>query len=83
MPHQMCATCRIRCQTGARPLGASTGPCPICGSPLELVHDLSSIVGFRSVTPAADFREGPEWDDYVEEIACAASIALLPPARGI
>ena len=83
MPHHMCATCRIRSRTGARPAGVSTSPCPICGSPLELVRDLSSIVGFRQMIPIADPREGPGWDDYVEEIACAAAVALPLPGRGI
>ncbi|MDQ6751553.1 MAG: hypothetical protein M3Z33_12490 [Actinomycetota bacterium] len=32
--------------------------CPGCGSPLEPVHELAEIVGYRSISPRADAAGG-------------------------
>jgi hypothetical protein len=53
MAHQMCVVCRIRSQTAAECDDSIDEFCPDCGSLLEPVVDLSSIVGFRSVSARA------------------------------
>jgi hypothetical protein len=49
MPHFKCATCRTRIST----VGGAGDVCEACGSRLELVTDLTELVGYRAVTPSA------------------------------
>jgi hypothetical protein len=51
MAHRMCVACRIRSQTTGESDDCVDELCPECGSLLEPVEQLSSIVGFRSVSP--------------------------------
>jgi hypothetical protein len=51
MAHRMCVACRIRSQTVAESDDCVDELCPDCGLLLEPVDSLSSIVGFRSISP--------------------------------
>jgi Zn-finger nucleic acid-binding protein len=67
MAHCMCAACRIRCQTEGSPADLGTDLCPQCGSLLEPVHELASVIGFRrftlgGVVDAADADRRPHGD---------------------
>jgi hypothetical protein len=48
MAHRMCVACRIRSQTEGKSDDCVDELCPDCGSLMEPVAELSSIVGFRS-----------------------------------
>jgi hypothetical protein len=55
MAHRMGVACRIRSQTTQESDDCVDQLCPDCGSLLEPVHALSSIIGFRSiVAPGSD-----------------------------
>jgi hypothetical protein len=49
LPHCKCVACRIRCQTEGSPADLLIELCPHCGSLLEPVADLSSVLGFRRI----------------------------------
>jgi hypothetical protein len=48
--HCKCVACGIRCQTEGSPADLSGALCPHCGSLLEPVAELASVVGFRRIT---------------------------------
>jgi hypothetical protein len=66
MPHCMCAACRIRCQSEGSAAGVVGDLCPYCGSLLEPVTDLSTVVGFRRIS--------------LGDEAADATVAMRPPA---
>jgi hypothetical protein len=68
MAHRMCVACRIRSQTVGKSDDCVDELCPDCGSLLEPVDELSSIVGFRSINPhgAPDAGESGESGDQAQ-----------------
>lgn len=49
MPHYKCVACRTRTRRVGDASDFTGDLCPTCGSPHELVSELSEVVGFRSV----------------------------------
>jgi hypothetical protein len=52
MPDFKCVACRTRTRRAGDAADFIGDLCPVCGSPHELVSELSEVVGFRSVTMA-------------------------------
>src|SRR4051812_49806961 len=59
MPDFKCVACRTRTRRAGTASELTGDLCPSCGSPHELVVDLSEVVGFRSVTMAVRPVEDP------------------------
>ena len=58
MHHLKCVVCKIRVRGQQQPAGGVGELCPVCGSLLEAVHNLSELVGLQErrrdgVTPQA------------------------------
>jgi hypothetical protein len=76
MVHRMCVECRIRSQS-LRPADDPVyEPCPGCGSPLEPVDTLASIVGFRWISRDDVLVTG--FDEHGDGLA-AVAVALPVP----
>lgn len=50
MPHYKCVTCRTRLRARQTPTASVGDLCPLCGSLLEPVEDLTEVIGFREIT---------------------------------
>jgi hypothetical protein len=68
MPHFKCAYCRARVWCEDSPDQSAPDPCPRCSGELEVVSDLSDLVGLRAlrVRPHASHRDPA---DHFERIS--------------
>jgi hypothetical protein len=48
VPYFKCVSCRIRVYALGAATDLTSGSCPGCGQPLELVAELTDVMGFRS-----------------------------------
>jgi len=77
LPHSKCVACRIRCHTEGSPAALLSELCPHCGSSLEPVGDLSSVLGFRRIALS---NEAQLLDERGTDLLYAAAAA--PPRGG-
>jgi hypothetical protein len=73
MTYLKCASCKVRLYSDGRPDALPEERCPDCGTTLELVGELTELVGYRSVTRAELAEIDTErWADDGGSLAAAA-----------
>ncbi len=71
MPHFKCVGCKLRLHTDSGPVNQVGDPCPVCGTPVEPVADLTELVGFA--------RAEAQWMDDGGTLPGVQTVALPLP----